>query len=158
MLVMQLDLPRSSLLERRSNIILFGVSESKDLAVVSEVLTAAAGTQIAIKDMFRLGEKPKQSRSRKQSGDFATVEESLSPSDSSPADRSVRPRPILVKLSCPWDRRVILAGKMRLSEIDGIENYFLQPDLSLEERQKRRADYLARKSRCEVARVSSGNV
>ncbi|MDD9817017.1 MAG: hypothetical protein OXU61_02605 [Gammaproteobacteria bacterium] len=143
-------------LERRSNIILFGVSETEDLSIVSDVLKVAAGTKVAIKDMFRLGKKPRRPLTRgKQSGDFATGDES---SLSSHQDKPARPRPILVKLSCPWDRRVILAGKMKLSESEGMENYFLQPDLSLEERQKRRADYLARKSLRNVARVSPGNV
>ena len=140
----------------RSNIILFGVSETEDLSIVSDVLKVAAGTKVAIKDMFRLGKKPRRPLTRgKQSGDFATGDES---SLSSHQDKPARPRPILVKLSCPWDRRVILAGKMKLSESEGMENYFLQPDLSLEERQKRRADYLARKSLRNVARVSPGNV
>jgi hypothetical protein len=39
-----------------------------------------------------------------------------------------------------------------------MEKYFFQPDLSLEERQKRREDYLAWKSLRKVARVSPGNV
>ena len=144
-------------LERRSNLILFGVSENMDLAIVSDVLKAAAGTSIPIKDMFRLGKKPQRSHSSGlQSGDLATADEPLSSGCSSPAGRSVHPRPILVKLSCPWDRRVILAGKMKLSAIEGMRHYFLQPDLPPEERQKRRAEYLARKDR--RIGVSSGNV
>ena len=143
-------------LERRSNIILFGVPESEDLSIVSDVLKVAAGAQVAIKDMFRLGKKPRRPLSRReQGGALATDDES---GHSSHQDQPTRPRPILVKLSCPWDRRVILAGKSRLSESNGMENYFLQPDLSLEERQKRRADYLARKSHRSVARGSPGNV
>ena len=126
------------------------VCSAEDLLQMPQLLPLCSTEQVA--------EEMRDDVRSRQSGDFATVEESLSPSDSSTADRSVRPKPIVVKLSCPWDRRVILAGKMRLSEIDGIENYFLQPDLSLEERQKHRADYLARKSRCEVPRVSPGNV
>ena len=51
------------------------------------------------------------------------------PSGSSAA---VCPRPILIKINCPWDRRIILAGK-KLSGVEGMEKYFLQPDLSLDE-------------------------
>ena len=143
--------------ERRSNVILFGVSEDKDLAVVSDVLKAAAGAPVPIKDMFRLGKKPQQSQfSGLQSGGLATADESPSSGGSSPAVRSARPRPILVKLSCPWDRRVILAGKTKLFAIEGMKTYFLQPDLSPEERQKRRAEYLACKDRRNG--VSTGNV
>ena len=61
-------------LECRSNVILFGVSEDKDLAVVSDVLKAAAGAPVPIKDMFRLGKKPQQSQfSGLQSSDLAIL-------------------------------------------------------------------------------------
>ena len=119
-------------LERRCNLILFGVGEEEDLTVVPKVLEAVSGNMVPIKDMFRLGRKTKrvQSTSTPQ------------PSGSSAA---VRPRPILIKLNCPWDRRIILAGKKKLSSVEGMEKYFLQPDLSVDERKRRRDAYLARK-------------
>lgn len=55
-----------------------------------------------------------------------------------PSSLPPRPRPILIKLSCPWDRRIILANKRKLSETEGMGKYFFQPDLSLDERKKRR--------------------
>ena len=45
-------------LERRSNLILYGVPEEKDISVVSDVLQAVAGSKIATKDTFTLGKKP----------------------------------------------------------------------------------------------------
>lgn len=119
-------------LERRCNLILFGVGEEEDLTVVPKVLEAVSGNMVPIKDMFRLGRKTKQVQSTS----------TPQPSGSSAA---VRPRPILIKLNCPWDRRIILAGKKKLSSVEGMEKYFLQPDLSVDERKRRRDAYLARK-------------
>ena len=59
---------------------------------------------------------------------------------------AVRPRPISIKLNCPWDRRIILAGKKKLSSVEGMEKYFLQPDLSVDERKRCRDAYFAQKS------------
>ena len=54
----------------------------------------------------------------------------LSTSQSSCTSDYPRPRPILIKLNCPWDRWIVLAGKKkRLSSISGMETYLLQPDL-----------------------------
>ena len=78
-------------LERRCNLILFGVGEEEDLTVVPKVLEAVSGNTVPIKDMFRLGRKTKQVQSTS----------TPQPSGSSAA---VRPRPILIKLNCPWDR------------------------------------------------------
>ena len=58
--------------------------------------------------MFRLGRKTKQVQSTS----------TPQPSGSSAA---VRPRPILIKLNCPWDRRIILAGKKKLSGVEGMD-------------------------------------
>lgn len=134
-------------LERRSNLIMFGVPEDKDISIVSEVLEAVAGNSIAIKDTFRLGKKAKASAQASP----ALSSDSSSGGASQPSYRSGQeakshPRPILIKLNCPWDRRIILASKKKLLEIEGMEKYFLQPDLTLEERRKRREAYLARKS------------
>ncbi len=129
-------------LERRSNIILFGVPEDKDISVVADVLQAAAGSKVPIKDTFRLGKKAPPSQTISGAGSPSAL-----PPSGSPSPRSSRPRPILVKLSCPWDRRIILANKKKLSVIEGMERYFLQPDLSVEERKKRKDAYLACKNR-----------
>ncbi len=111
------------------------------MSVVSEVLETVAGNRVVIKDTFRL-EKKQQSRptgSQLQSASSASASDAIHTTRTS---EPARPRPILVKLNCPWHRRIILAGKKKLSSIEGKENYFLQPDLSLDERKKHRAAYL----------------
>ncbi len=82
------------------------------------------------------------------SSDHPPSEDPASSSGPSSPTASSRPRPILIKLGCPWDRRIILASKRKLSGIQGMEGYFLQPDLSVEERKKRRDAYLARRNVC----------
>ena len=139
-------------LERRCNIVLFGVPEEKDISVVSDVLQTVAGTTIPIKDTFRLGKKASSVQSSQTAGSFS----GMSPSGT-PSPGLSRPRPILVKLSCPWDRRIILANKKKLSETEGMERYFLQPDLTLDERKKRRDAFLARRNRGQAA-IPSENV
>ena len=87
--------------ERVSNIVLFGVKEKADLLgmheVVNSIFQTVAGKQIPIKDMFRIGRKPRGNQE-------ATVA----------AQPRSRPRPILVKLQSVWDRRLLLAGKWKL--------------------------------------------
>ena len=134
-------------LERRCNIVVFGVPEDKDISVVADVLQTVAGAKIPIKDTFRLGKKASSS------SHTASSLSNMFPSGT-PSPGSSRPRPILVKLSCPWDRRIILANKKKLSETEGMERYFLQPDLSLDERKKRRDAYLARRVRGHEASAS----
>ena len=119
--------------------------KDKDLSFVCDVLQAAAGSHIAVKDTFRLGKQlkqPQQTR-KQQSSNVSEKNGSLPTTHSSCTSEPTRPRPILIKLNCPWDRRIIFAGKKRLSSINGMEKYFLQPDLPVEERKKRRAAYLA---------------
>ena len=139
--------PAADQLDRRCNLILFGVPEEKDVSVVSEVLEAVVGSSVRIKDTFRLGKKSKAvPKSTAVSSDHSSPEGASMSGESSTQAAGSRPRPILIKLSCPWDRRIILASKRKLSEIKGMEGYFLQPDLSVEERKKRQVAYLARKN------------
>ena len=70
---------------------MFGVGEEEDLTVVPKVLEAVSGNMVPIKDVFRLGRKAKRVQSTS----------TTQPSCSSAA---VRPRPILIKLNCAWDR------------------------------------------------------
>ena len=119
-------------LERRCNLILFGVGEEEDLTVVPKVLEAVSCNMVPIKDMFGLGRKTKQ------------VQSTSTPQQSG-SSAAVCPRPILIKLNCPWDRRIILAGKKKLSGVEGMEKYFLQPDLSLDEQKRHRDAYFVRK-------------
>ena len=75
---------------------------SLKILVVSDVLQAVAG---AIKDTFRLGEKPSP---------YQLSHTSNSMSDESthrPPFPLSRSRPILIKFSCPWDQRITLVNK-----------------------------------------------
>ena len=107
------------LLEHQSNFILYGALEEKDISVVSDVLQAVAGSKIAIKDTFRLGKKPSPHQSSHTSNSMSDESTHRPPSPLPPC-----PRLILIKLSCPWDRRIILANKRKLSETEGMRKYF----------------------------------
>ena len=73
---------------RASNVVLFGLPEGKSIfeskAVVDEVFEFLTGRPVAIKDIFRLGK----------------------------FNHSSRPRPLLVKLSAIWDRKLLLSEKL----------------------------------------------
>ena len=105
-------------LERQSNLILYGIPE-EDISVVSDVLQAVAGSKIVIKDTFRLGKKPSPHQSIHTFNSISDRSTYTPPSPLPP-----HPRPILIKLSCPWDRRIILANKRKLSETEGMGKYF----------------------------------
>ena len=81
---------------RELNVILFGLPDEGSIVdskqVVDEMLEFLAGKQIHIKDMFRLG------RFRK------------------PQPSALPPRPILVKLSTAWDRKLVLSRRVKLKE------------------------------------------
>ena len=98
---------------------MLGVSEDKAMTIVPKSLEAASGSGIAIKGLFRIRVKNRHNlTSQTKASDSGT--------------HSNWPRPILI--SCPWDRRIILAGrKEKLSAVEGMERYFLQPDICLEE-------------------------
>lgn len=85
----------SASVDRSTNVVITGVTESRNPAewrdVVSRALTAAAGDVIQIKDAFRLGR-------------FADG----------------RKRPILVKLNTVWDRRLVLNGARKVERHCGI--------------------------------------
>ena len=100
--------------DRSANLVLFGLPESHSLsetqAIVADILEHLAGRSIAIKDFFRLGRR-------------------LSPgSDSNP-----RPRPLLVKLTSVWERRLVLAGRRSLKSFR-ITRLFIREDLTPEQR------------------------
>ena len=75
------------------------------------------GKPVPLNDLFRLGR-------RSQTSDSVS---------SSP----VRPRPVLLKLSSAWDRRLILSAVRKLRGY-AIKRLFIREDLSPEDRQKRR--------------------
>ena len=91
---------------RESNVILFGLAETQSLvevkSTVDELLEFLSGKQVEIKDMFRLG-RYKQS--------------------------ATRPRPLLIKLSTGWDRKLILLRKRDLRNFR-IKRLFLCEDVA----------------------------
>ena len=102
--------------DRDSNLVLFGLSESHSLIeskeIVDEVLEFLAGKPIVIRDVFRLGK--------------TTRSHSASP--------QARPRPVLIKLSVAWDRKLVLLRKRKLKNFR-IERLFVREDLPIELRQ-----------------------
>ena len=117
--------------ERADNLVIFGLPEVHSLSVlkssVDDLFTFLTGEPIVIRDLFRLG--------RKQN-----------PVSTTP---SARPRPVLVKLSTSWDRRIIMSNVRKVKEYS-TSGIFIREDLSTEERQKRKEQFLRRKA----ARVS----
>ena len=117
-------------LARRSNIIVFGVAESQSIVhdkdKIDEILNYAVGRNVPVVDAFRLG---KLKHSTEQPG-VGTSE--------------ARPRPILVKLGCAWDRRVVLLAKRKLQEFES-GKFFVRADMSVDERAKRRKHWEGRK-------------
>ena len=88
---------------------------------INETLEFLVGKSVLIRDMFRLG-KPKHFSSSPDQG---------------------RPRPILIKLSTPWDRKLVLSRKTNLRKFR-IPRLFLREDVPPDHRLRLRK--LARKS------------
>ena len=103
--------------ERGTNLVLFGLSETHSLIeskeIVDDLLEFLAGKPVQIRDMFRLGKI----------------------NHSSTAPRQSRPRPILIKLSMAWDRKLVLLRKRNLKEFR-IKHLFVREDLPPELRQQ----------------------
>ena len=82
----------TSQIDRSRNIVITGIDESRELvtwkATVSRVLFAAAGRDVQLDDAFRLGKYVEGKK-----------------------------RPILVRLNSAWDRRLILGGARKLTDV-----------------------------------------
>ena len=87
----------NALPDRCKNLVVFGIRESRSLPEtmdsVKSMLEFLTGRSTPVKDMFRIG------RIKKSGGDEPTTS---------------RPRPILLKLVSPWDRRLVLANRSNL--------------------------------------------
>ena len=114
--------------DRRENLVVFGIRESRSLPEtmdsVKSMLEFLTGRSTPVKDMFRIG------RIKKPGGDEPTTS---------------RPRPILLKLVSPWDRRLVLANRSNLKHYS-VKGIFVREDLSPEARQQRRENLAARRS------------
>ena len=108
--------------ERQENLILFGLEESRSLPdtmdSVKRMLEFITGRPTPVKDLYRIG------KFKKPDADQVL---------STPS----RPRPILLKLASPWDRRLVLANRFCLKHFT-VQGLFLREDLSPEDRQQRR--------------------
>lgn len=110
-------------IDRRNNIIVFGIPESQDSTIwrqkIDDAFEFVTDHPVEILDVFRLGRY-----------------------------NSNKIRPILVKLRVAWDRRLILSRSSRLRNFC-IPKVFVVPDESLESRRKNTLERL--KSRAERA-------
>lgn len=105
--------------DRSRNVIINGIEEVRDdstwRAQVDEALKTAAGREVSVNDVFRLGKY------------------SIN-----------RTRPLLVKLHSAWDRRIILNGARKLAGVERFARIFISPDDPLEVRRKKTLDRLKR--------------
>lgn len=115
--------PTKNKFDRRENPVIFGVDESGSVQDtmdrVRRILSFLIPDAPPVKDLFRLGR-------RKNSNP-----------DSSTSKQISRPRPLILKLMSPWDRRLVLSNKYRLKEYE-VKGIFIREDLSPEERAKRK--------------------
>jgi hypothetical protein len=100
-------------IDRTRNIIVSGIPEDRDrdiwMNTVKRALGVSAGRAIAIEDAFRIG------------GHFSPT----------------RKRPILVRLSSVWDRRVVVSSARKLAEIDEFrDKMFINADETIEVRRQ----------------------
>ena len=105
---------------RDCNLVLFGLPESRSIVdtkeSVDEMLQFLAGKPVLVKDLFRLGK--------------------YVPS-ADPQNSSHRPRPVLIKLTTPWDRRLILLRKSNLRNY-AIPRLFVREDVAPEHKLRQR--------------------
>ena len=103
--------------ERGTNLVLFGLSETHSLIeskeIVDDLLEFLVGKPVQIREMFRLGK--------------------INHSSSAPCQS--HSRPILIKLSMAWDRKLVLLRKRNLKEFR-IKHLFVREDLPPELRQQ----------------------
>lgn len=94
------------------NVIVTGVAESRNPTewcdIVTAALRAACGREVKFDDAIRLGK-------------FVP-------------DKP--PRPILVKLCSPWDKRIVVGGAWRLKDNDQLRRVYIRDDLPLSERRR----------------------
>ena len=103
---------------RSHKLILFGLPEHNTLSElkneIDKILSFLVGSHVPLSDLYRLG--------RKKSG-------------TTPLSR---PRPVLLTFTSLMDRRLVLSRVRKLKEYD-TTGLYLRPDLSIDERAKRRS-------------------
>jgi len=108
--------------DRSRNIVIIGVGENRDSGtwrdVVSRALEAAAGREVQVEDAFHLGRYIEGKK-----------------------------RPVLVKLSSIWDRRLVLSGAHKLNQVAEFNRQvFIRADEPVELRRQKTLDRLKRKA------------
>ena len=102
--------------DRKMNIVIFGVKEDRDASVwrqsVNDILQFVSGQPVDVVDMYRIGRF-----------------------------NAIKTRPVLVKLRVVWDRRLILSKCSKLKQY-GQRGIFIAPDETLEVRRKQTLDRL----------------
>jgi hypothetical protein len=110
------------IVDRKSNLIIFGVAEDRDLSVwhgeVDAILKFVVDRQVDVMDTFRIGRYT---------------------ADSNGVAR--KPRPILVKLRVAWDKRIILSKCSKLKSYSK-RGIFILPDEPVEVRRKNTVERL----------------
>ena len=99
----------------------------QDKTRIDEILSYAVGRDVPVVDAFCLG---KQKR--------PTTDQSVEGNSES------RPRPVLVKLGCVWDCRVVLLAEHKLQDFEG-GKYFVCAEMSADEQAKRKKHWMDRK-------------
>ena len=116
--------------DRSSNVVIFGIPENRDVSVwkslIDEVFRFVVGKDVEVNDAFRMG-----------------------------AYRDGKARPVLVKLACAWDRRLILASCKKLKDFR--MRAFIRPDEPPEVRYKKTFDWLKRKAENENKTIIVNN-
>ena len=97
--------------DRHSNLLVFGLPDTSSLFMekVDNMLTYLTGTTIGVRDLFRIGRFKKEAEHTS--------------------------RPVLVKLSSAWDRKVVLLNKRKLKNYH-ISRLFVREDLAPELRKR----------------------
>ena len=105
--------PDKVFVDRRENLMIFGIKESQSMTdtmdSVKKMLEFLTGRSTTVKDLFRIGK---------------FMEPRVSHDEPSPS----RPRPIVLKLTSPWDRRLVLANRFNLKEYT-VKGIFVREDL-----------------------------
>jgi hypothetical protein len=115
-------------IDRRSNVIIFGVPEDREAATwrrsADDILQFVCNRSVDIVDIFRLGRF-----------------------------RPDKVRPILVKLRTVWDKRMLLSNCYKLKQYE-LRGIFIAPDEPLETRRKQTLDRLKNRAERENKQVA----
>ena len=99
----------------------------QDKTRIDKKLSYAVRRDISVVDAFHLGKQKRLATDQ-------SVEDNI----------EIRPRPVLVKLGCVWDCRVVLLAKHKWRDFEG-GKYFVRAEMSADEQAKRKKHWMDRK-------------